>query len=188
MQYRARRFQRREPAVHERRPVLLVTWNGCMVPEPAGLKPDIMAVPESHAVYDFLKELNQTATVFYIGSNVQNWPLEAQRAIADGHEICAHTWIHPYMTAVDSEGTFAELYYAATRSYRIRTITGVTPSAGAHPTYETFDYNGPSVQVAVDQNYENLTARAKNGTFAAAGMIMLTHELTNLTMEAAVAY
>jgi hypothetical protein len=26
--------------------------------------------------------------MFYIGSNVMNWPLEAQRALADGHEIC----------------------------------------------------------------------------------------------------
>jgi hypothetical protein len=27
--------------------------------------------------------------MFYIGSNVLDWPLEAQRGIADGHEICA---------------------------------------------------------------------------------------------------
>ena len=27
--------------------------------------------------------------MFYIGSNVADWPLEAQRALADGHEICA---------------------------------------------------------------------------------------------------
>ena len=26
--------------------------------------------------------------MFYIGSNVLDWPLEAQRALADGHEIC----------------------------------------------------------------------------------------------------
>ena len=27
--------------------------------------------------------------MFYIGSNVMGWPIEAQRALADGHEICA---------------------------------------------------------------------------------------------------
>ena len=27
--------------------------------------------------------------MFHIGSNVMDWPLEAQRALADGHEICA---------------------------------------------------------------------------------------------------
>ena len=26
--------------------------------------------------------------MFYIGSNVMDWPLEAQRGVQDGHEIC----------------------------------------------------------------------------------------------------
>lgn len=30
--------------------------------------------------------------MFYIGSNVLDWPLEAQRAVADGHEICVREW------------------------------------------------------------------------------------------------
>lgn len=30
--------------------------------------------------------------MFYIGSNVQNHPLEAQRALADGHEICVREY------------------------------------------------------------------------------------------------
>ena len=42
-----------------------------------------------NAFYDFLSSQNQKATFFYIGSNVMDWPLKAQRAIADGHEICA---------------------------------------------------------------------------------------------------
>jgi hypothetical protein len=68
--------------------------------------------------------------MYYIGSNVQNWPLEGQRALADGHEICVReslilihrpilvsniyivdTWSHPYLTAVQSESVFAELWY-----------------------------------------------------------------------------
>lgn len=61
--------------------------------------------------------------MFYIGSNVQNWPLQAMRAIADGHEICVHTWSHPYMTAVDSEGAFAELYYAVSFSPVFRCLS-----------------------------------------------------------------
>lgn len=32
--------------------------------------------------------------MFYIGSNVMNWPLEAQRALADGHEICVRESSH----------------------------------------------------------------------------------------------
>ena len=42
-----------------------------------------------NAFYDYLASQNQKATLYYIGSNVLDWPLEAQRAIADGHEICA---------------------------------------------------------------------------------------------------
>lgn len=38
--------------------------------------------------YDYLASQNQKATMFYIGSNVFDFPLEAQRALADGHQIC----------------------------------------------------------------------------------------------------
>jgi len=41
-----------------------------------------------NAFYDFLASQDQKATMFYIGSSVLNWPLEAQRALADGHQIC----------------------------------------------------------------------------------------------------
>ena len=39
--------------------------------------------------YNFLSSQSQKATMFYNRSSVLDWPLEAQRAIADGHEICA---------------------------------------------------------------------------------------------------
>ena len=41
-----------------------------------------------NAFYDFLEQNQQKATMYYIGSNVLDWSLEAQRALADGHEIC----------------------------------------------------------------------------------------------------
>jgi hypothetical protein len=31
---------------------------------------------------------------FYIGSNIFDWPLQAMRALTDGHQICVHTWSH----------------------------------------------------------------------------------------------
>jgi peptidoglycan/xylan/chitin deacetylase (PgdA/CDA1 family) len=77
-----------------------------------------------NAFYEFLREQNQKATMFYIGSNVMDWPLQAQDAITDGHEICIHTWSHNYMTALTNEQAFAELYY--TRK-AIKLVTGVTP-------------------------------------------------------------
>jgi hypothetical protein len=30
--------------------------------------------------------------MFYIGSNVLDWPLEAQCAVADGHEVCVREY------------------------------------------------------------------------------------------------
>jgi peptidoglycan/xylan/chitin deacetylase (PgdA/CDA1 family) len=77
-----------------------------------------------NAFYEFLRENNQTATMFYIGSNVMDWPLQAQDAITDGHQISIHTWSHNYMTALTNEQAFAELYY--TRK-AIKLVTGVTP-------------------------------------------------------------
>ena len=76
----------------------------CTKPKLRGLSPDVSSVPEPKTMgygfddgpncthnefYDYLSSQNQKATMFYIGSNVMDWPLQAQRAIADGHEICA---------------------------------------------------------------------------------------------------
>jgi peptidoglycan/xylan/chitin deacetylase (PgdA/CDA1 family) len=108
-------------------------------PKHPGLPADIIDLPEprsfgigfddgpncSHnAFYEFLRENNQRATMFYIGSNVMDWPLQAQDAITDGHEICVHTWSHNYMTALTTEQAFAELWY--TRK-AVQLVTGVTP-------------------------------------------------------------
>ncbi|KAG6328257.1 hypothetical protein ID866_10833 [Astraeus odoratus] len=102
------------------------TYHQCTTPKLSGLPSDTATVPEpntlgygfddgpncSHnAFYDFLQQQNQKASMFYIGSNVLDWPLEAQRGLADGHEICVHTWSHKYMTALTNDQAFAELYY-----------------------------------------------------------------------------
>ncbi|KAK7461299.1 hypothetical protein VKT23_008478 [Stygiomarasmius scandens] len=78
------------------------TSSRCLNPKLPGLPPDIADVPEpntlgygfddgpncSHnAFYDYLASKNQTATMFFIGSNVLDWPLEAQRALTDGLSI-----------------------------------------------------------------------------------------------------
>ena len=36
--------------------------------------------------------------MFYIGSNVLNWPLQAQRGLADLHEIGIHTCVFSHMS------------------------------------------------------------------------------------------
>jgi len=201
------------------------TYDKCDTPKLASLKPDITGTPEplslgygfddgpncSHnAFYDYLSQQNQKATMFYIGSNVMDWPLQAQRAIADGHEICVHTWSHHYMTAFQSEDAFAELWYTL---QAIKLVVGVTPkcwrppygdvddriraiATGLNLTTVVWQYDSNDWQVGapgstvtsqqVDQNYQNLITSAGNGTFNNAGTIMLTHELTNYTMQEAI--
>lgn len=148
--------------------------------------------------------------MFYIGSNVMNWPLEAQRALADGHEICVHTWSHRYMTSLTNEQVFAEFYYTM---QMIKLVVGVTPTCWRPPfgdvddrvrwianalglktivwQYDSNDWKAGIDGITdqdVDDNYMNLIARAQNGTFSTGGTIMLTHELNNFTMSEAVKF
>ncbi|EIW77610.1 carbohydrate esterase family 4 protein, partial [Coniophora puteana RWD-64-598 SS2] len=201
------------------------TYSKCDTPKHQGIPADIITVPEpdtlgygfddgpncSHnAFYDFLESKNQKATMFYIGSNVQNWPLQAQRAVTDGHQICVHTWSHRYMTSLTSEEVFAEFYYT---KKMINLVTGVTPLCWRPPygdvddrvraianalnlstivwQSDSFDWeagtDGYTDQMVYD-NYDTLIAQAQNGTFSSQGTIMLTHELNNFTMQTAVDY
>jgi len=198
-------------------------WNKCDTPNPAtGLEPDITTVPEpdtfvvafddgpncsSTSFYDFLVENNQKATMFMIGSNVADWPIQALRAVADGHEIAVHTWSHPYMTALTNEEAFAELYYARKI---IQEILGMTPLKWRPPygdidnrirmiaqllnltsvlwDHDTDDWQegvpGANVTAAdVSANYQAVIDMAQNGTFSEYGTITLMHMIDNFTMS-----
>jgi len=199
------------------------TVTQCVTPKVSGVKGDIAAAPEprtlgygfddgpncSHnAFYDYLVEKNQKATMFYIGSNVLDWPLQAQRAVADGHEICVHSWSHRSMTAFTNEQAFGELWYTM---QAIKLVTGVTPTCWRPPLGDVDDriryiaqqmglenvlwkYNSNDWEVGsnnvttatVQANYDALIAAAGAGTFDTTGAIMLTHELNNYTMQTAV--
>ncbi|CAO1637569.1 unnamed protein product [Sympodiomycopsis kandeliae] len=157
-----------------------------------------------NAFYDFLQEKKQKATMFYIGSNVLNWPLQAQRGIVDGHHLMSHTWSHPYMTALTNTQVFAELYYA---SKAIRDVTGVTVT-GWRPPYgdvddrvraiatglglktviwsaDTDDWEqmpaGKLTKQQVTDNYNNIINAVSDTT----GNIVLTHEINGDTMQMA---
>ncbi|CAK5274878.1 unnamed protein product [Mycena citricolor] len=198
------------------------------VPEPKTLGYGFDDGPNcSHnAFYDYLTQQNQKAStcfvlmqtlhhglmpaaaMFYIGSNVMNHPLEAQRAVADGHQICVHTWSHHYMTSFTNEGAFAELWYALKA---IKLVTGVTPLCWRPPfgdvddrirfiakalnlttiiwQRDSFDWeNGQNgiTNTTVQGNYDSLISDVQNGKYDTAGAIMLTHELNNYTMQIAV--
>jgi len=201
------------------------TKTQCTTPKIAGIPDDVANVPEpmtlgygfddgpncSHNIfYDFLLEQNQKATMFFIGSNVLDWPYEAMRALDEGHEICAHTWSHHYMTGFSSEDAFAELYYSVKA---IKLVLGVTPTCWRPPfgdvddriraiaeglglrtiiwKYDTFDWEEQSGNITAQQvyeNYNNFLGDVANGTFLDVGAIVLTHELNNFTMQTAIDY
>uniref|UniRef100_A0A0K3CAD2 chitin deacetylase n=1 Tax=Rhodotorula toruloides TaxID=5286 RepID=A0A0K3CAD2_RHOTO len=144
-----------------------------------------------------------SATLFYIGSNVLDWPLEAQRGLADGHEICAHTWSHRYMTSLTNEQVFAEFYYS---KKAIKDVLGVTVQCWRPPYSDvddrvryianslgmqtqiwrdnTFDYEIATLpRSQIEANYADIIKAGQNGTFANNGTIVLTHEFNNDTMS-----
>jgi peptidoglycan/xylan/chitin deacetylase (PgdA/CDA1 family) len=165
----------------------------------------------SHNIfYDYLLEQQQKATMFFIGSNVLDWPFEAMRALDEGHEICAHTWSHHYMTGFSSEDAFAELYYSVKA---IKLVLGVTVTCWRPPfgdvddriraiaeglglrtiiwKYDTFDWEEQSGNITAQQvydNYNSFIGDVSNGTFNNEGAIILTHELNNFTMQTAINY
>ncbi|KAJ7758939.1 carbohydrate esterase family 4 protein [Mycena maculata] len=177
------------------------------VPEPRTLGYGFDDGPNcSHnAFYDYLTAQNQKATMFYIGSSVSIWPYQAQRAVTDGHEICVHTWSHRNMTMFSNEGAFAELYYTLEA---IKLATGFTPQCWRPPfgdvddriryiasqlgletiiwKYDSFDYVTSLPETTIQGNYDYLISNLTAGTFDTVGAIMLTHELTNFTMQLAV--
>ncbi|KIL60066.1 carbohydrate esterase family 4 protein [Amanita muscaria Koide BX008] len=203
------------------------TYNHCMTPKLSGLPPDIYQVPEprslgygfddgpncSHnAFYDYLQSQNQKATMFFIGSNVMDQPLEAQRALTDGHEICVHTWSHRYMTAFSSQSAFAELYYIQ-QIKAIELVIGITPTCWRPPYGDIDDriraiatglglrtlmwgYDSDDSRLGisgisskdVDASYESFINSANTGQFNTTGAIILAHELSNFTMSEAVKY
>ncbi|KAI9511948.1 carbohydrate esterase family 4 protein [Russula earlei] len=199
------------------------TAKHCVTPKLAGLPPDVFNIPEpksmgygfddgpncTHNVfYNYLASQNQKATMFYIGSNVLDWPLEAQRALADGHEICVHTWSHRYMTAFASQDAFAELWYSM---QAIKVVTGVTPTCWRPPygdvddriraianalglqtilwQYDSNDWRVGLNNVTaadVDNAYRLFINNSTTGLFNNVGSILLTHELNNFTMQEAI--
>ncbi|KAI9299944.1 hypothetical protein BJ944DRAFT_171609 [Cunninghamella echinulata] len=162
-------------------------------------------------LYDALaKSNNQKAALFYIGSNVIQAPLAAQRALADGHTLCVHTWSHPAMTTQSNLQVIAELYWTLRA---IKEVTGVTPKCWRPPygdvddrvraiasqmgmvsvlwDYDTDDWNMPGTgggdlsPATVDGYFEGWISARKNGTDNQHGHITLQHELNNATVSMA---
>ncbi|KAJ2956928.1 hypothetical protein NQZ79_g7269 [Umbelopsis isabellina] len=190
-------------------PGVLKDISACAAPDTWGLTYDDGPNCSHNAFYDFLQQQNLKASMFYIGSNVMNWPYGAQRGVRDGHHISVHTWSHPMMTSLNNQDALAELYYA---TKMIKYVTGLTPLYWRPPlgdvddrirwiatqlnltaiiwNLDTDDWAaGTTVTVQqVQENYQNFITMGTNGSFANTGNIVLSHELNNMTMGFAETY
>ncbi|WFD19136.1 hypothetical protein MCAP1_001359 [Malassezia caprae] len=195
--------------------------SGCTKPKAKGLSKDIYECPEPHTwgltfddgpncghneFYDYLKDNQLKATLFYIGANVRDYPLQAQRGLADGHDICLHTWSHHYMTTLSDEQVFAELYY----SMRIvKDVLGITTRCWRPPfgdvddrvraiasglglrtiiwDRDTDDWDikpdGNSPTQKIDSNYQKIIDLSSQGKVNDKGVVVLTHEINSHTMQ-----
>ncbi|KAJ8077610.1 hypothetical protein PM082_002042 [Marasmius tenuissimus] len=159
-----------------------------------------------NAFYDFLQQNNQKATMFYIGSNVLNWPLQAKRGVSDGHEICVLS-----LRSLSLEVTVPVADLSLLLAMKaIELVTGVTPDCWRPPEgdvdnriraiakglgldtilweYDSEDWQvnaGKATPEQVDTNYQNFINDAKNGKFDKEGAIILQHEINNYTMTEA---
>ncbi|ORZ22983.1 chitin deacetylase 1 [Absidia repens] len=179
----------------------------CAEPETWGLTYDDGPNCSHNAFYDYLEQQKLTASMFYIGSNVINWPYGAMRGIKDGHHIADHTWSHQLMTTLTNQEVLAELYYT---QKAIKLVTGITPLHW-RPAFgdvddrvrwiatqlglttilwseDTDDWAaGVNEPLAtVQQNYDDFIQMGSNGTMSTHGNIVLTHEINNMTMSLAV--
>ncbi|KAL4075861.1 carbohydrate esterase family 4 protein [Scleroderma citrinum] len=83
-------------------------WDG--PPGTLSLSFDDGPLPPSPTLYRFLKEKQQHATHFFIGSNILQYHDYFQTVWLDNQDdIAVHTWTHPYMTTKTNEEVLAEL-------------------------------------------------------------------------------
>ena len=195
--------------------------NGCTKPKHKSIKQDVTECAESNTwgltfddgpncshnhFYDYLQQQKLRATMFFIGSNVLSYPLQAQRALADGHDVCVHTWSHHYMTTLSNEQVFAELFYTMRI---IKDVIGVTPRCWRPPfgdtddrvraiaeglglrtiiwSDDTDDWNilpaGSKPTASIDAKYEHIVSKQQQGKYKSHGNIVLTHEINGHTMD-----
>ncbi|CDH58740.1 chitin deacetylase [Lichtheimia corymbifera JMRC:FSU:9682] len=181
----------------------------CPEPDTWGLTFDDGPNCSHNAFYDYLQSRNLKASMFYIGSNVVNWPYGAMRGVRDGHHIAQHTWSHGLMTTLTNQEVLAELYYT---QKAIKMVTGITPRHW-RPAFgdvddrvrwiatqlnlttilwnlDTDDWAAGVTEPVetVKKHYEDFIAMGSNGTFDKSGNIVLQHEINNTTMQMAVDY
>ncbi|GAN07679.1 family 4 carbohydrate esterase [Mucor ambiguus] len=156
--------------------------------------------------YNYLVEKGkQKATLFFVGSNVINFPEAAQRSLSDGHTICSHTWSHPQMTTLTNEEVVAQLYWT---HKAIKETMGITPKCWRPPygdvddrvraiayqmgmrtilwDQDSNDWNlitGRLKTEVVDNFFKGWVDNRVSGNDTDHGHITLQHENSNMTIQ-----
>jgi len=158
----------------------------------------------SPLLYSFLRANNQTATHFFIGSNVLDNPsLFTEAFETNNDDIACHTWSHPYMTTENDDSVVAELGWqleivrVSTKGRiprywrppygdvdnRVRAIAaqvfGLTTVIWSHDSLDWELPTGPATSAGVQQNYTTWYSGPKTP-----GLIILSHELTIESVQA----
>ncbi|KDQ15389.1 carbohydrate esterase family 4 protein [Botryobasidium botryosum FD-172 SS1] len=91
----------------------------------------------SATLYDFLQTNNQSATHFFIGSNILENSDLAMQAFADpNQQIGVHTWTHPYLTSLSDHDVVVELGWTM---QIIHDLTGGRVPSAMRPPYGDID-------------------------------------------------
>lgn len=143
---------------------------------------------------DMLKARGIRATFYVVGGAVEANPEIARRIVNEGHEIANHTWSHPYLTKLSSDGVRSQIEKT---SAAIQKATGVLPT-NMRPPYgatnsrlnkrmdEEFGLKVIMWSVdPMDWRYRN-SARVANEilTKTQAGGIVLAHDIHATTVAA----
>ncbi|MCB1337463.1 MAG: polysaccharide deacetylase family protein [Maritimibacter sp.] len=143
---------------------------------------------------DILKARDIRTTFYVIGRNVATWPDIVKRMVDEGHEIGNHTWSHPFLSKLGTEGIFGELDRTSDAVYRAVQRIPVTlrPPYGAlsggqaatvhrdreMPTVmwsvDTQDWRRPGAEVVASRVIE----------LSVPGSIVLSHDIHGPTIEA----
>lgn len=103
-----------------------LTWGVSFDDGPSPYTPDLL---------NFMDDVQIKSTFFIVGSRAISRPEILQAEFMAGHQLCTHTWSHPYLTTLTNDQVIAELGW--TRE-AIRQITGLSPSF-MRPPYGDID-------------------------------------------------
>lgn len=146
-----------------------------------------------NALYDSFVQNGIKATLFFVGSNVIQYPYQAQRGVTDGHDICVQSWSNPYLTTLPNDQVFSELYYTA---LSIKAVLGVTPTCWRPPFGDVDDrvraiaygLGLRTIMYAADAKTSSKGYDQVAGMESSSSPIVQLHETSNATMSSIISH